>query len=151
MLARINRALIEGMTYQRESHTGSASTYIVQGSRGLLYKTTIDINNGVLTCECPDHRLRKKLCKHLILCLIKDLDTPIEDIDQYYTPIVSDCHHHSTQACPICYELIDSDGWKCVQCEYVIHRRCIQAWFLMAQKHNANLSCPCCRHINSQI
>ena len=48
------------------------------------------------------------------------------------------CHHHISEACPICFELVKTD-LKELTCEHVFHTECITQWFVSAD------TCPVCR------
>ena len=61
--AKLKLLSFEGL----EKVTDKAAVFLVRGSTGNLYR--VSINDDGCKCQCVDHRIRKRDCKHIVLVL----------------------------------------------------------------------------------
>ena len=156
MLARYKRALSEpidfAMIESGELFDGS-DIFEVNGSTGNIYQVTIK-RETMSECTCADCTIRKKMCKHVMCILIKAYGLNINQLKELEknehlglidvpinTSIIIDACE-----CPICFNNLETEEWKCQQCKKNFHMICITDWFTILRRQNMNLSCPHCRH-----
>ena len=137
--------------------------FCVEGSKEINY--FINFNNKCMTCECPDFKLRKKICKHIYFIIKKicnlnidllnnndpniniyDIYTNISSIldDILYKRINKKIINYENDDCSICFENM-SEGLldKCNICKNSFHNDCIIKWLSNSTRTN----CPLCRSI----
>lgn len=157
MLSRYKRALSEPIDFslvESGELTGGSDVFEVNGSTGKTYQVMIK-RNTMSECTCTDFTTRKKMCKHVMCILIKAYNLNIDQIKELEknehlglidvpinTSIIIDACE-----CPICFNKVELEYWKCPRCHIRFHTKCITEWFtVLRSRQNTNLSCPHCRY-----
>lgn len=154
MLHRLQRALSQNIEYNYVKYdpTENCETYSVVGTRGDDY--TVSINReSTLSCTCPDHMIRNKLCKHLLKILIKEYSLNIHQLSNLDRNIHGGINETFAEAsfehdecdCPICLSKIERPEYFCHFCRNSFHTSCISEWWQVLQRQNLRPTCPLCR------
>lgn len=170
MSQRLTRALKERMYLISSKQIDKENwKFGVEGSSGKIYNVLF--TEKYMSCSCPDHIIRKTICKHInfiIVRVLKDVElaVSIEKSDKGHNISIfeiknsfskdlnnildkknencsDDIKHNPDEDCSICYEDYskNEDISQCESCKKFFHKDCISVWLRKASRR----TCPMCR------
>jgi len=63
-----------------------------------------------------------------------------------YCRVPPACPPPPAEECPICYDDVDDEEQKTLNCKHSFHTGCIKTWFANQDGCSRARTCPCCRH-----